>query len=270
MNMQTSCLNLDPHTRKFYCNALTTLKQADAPFLVGGAYAFERHTGIARPTKDLDLFARSSDIPKILDTFTKAGYETEVTVPHWLAKATCGENFVDIIFASANGCLPVDDVWFESAVKDCVLDIPVLISAPEEMIASKAYIMARNRFDGADIAHLIKACGDRMDWQRLINHMGGHWRVLLSHLVLYGFIYPGERSQVPDWVMQQLCQKLNQENTQIISDEKLCQGTFLAPLQYRIDVEQHGYKDGRLKPTGRLTQEDVREWTEHLQEELAG
>lgn len=269
MNMQTSTLNLDAHTRKFYCNALTTLKQAEVPFLVGGAYAFERHTGIKRATKDLDLFARESDLPKILDTFAKAGYETGITVPHWLAKAVCGENFVDIIFASANGCLPVDDAWLDSALEDHVLDIPVLVSAPEEMIASKAYIMARNRYDGADIAHLIQACGDRMDWQRLLNHMGNHWRVLLSHLVLFGFIYPGERSQIPDWVMQQLFQKLEQETKHPEANEKLCQGTFLAPLQYRVDIEQEGYRDARLKPTGRLTQADVYEWTEHLQEELS-
>ena len=50
--------------------------------------------------------------------------------------------------------------------------------------------MERERYDGADVAHIILAYGDRMDWRRLIDRFGRYWRVLLSHLVLYGFIYP--------------------------------------------------------------------------------
>src|SRR5215210_3540573 len=47
---------LDSTTRDFYCSALTTLLRAGVPFLVGGAYAFQRYTGIERHTKDLDVF----------------------------------------------------------------------------------------------------------------------------------------------------------------------------------------------------------------------
>jgi hypothetical protein len=265
--MPFSQAQLDPQTRDFYCQALDILNQARVPFLIGGAYAFERHTGIARHTKDLDIFARSEDVQPILDVFAGAGYKTEVVVSHWLAKAYCGENFVDIIFNSAHGCLPVSDAWFEHSIRDEVFGIPAQICAPEEMIWSKAYIMARDRFDGADVAHLIRACGDRMDWSRLIAQFGDHWRVLFSHLVLFGFIYPGERSHIPAWVMQQLSQRLEQENNQPDASDKLCQGTLLAPLQYRIDVEQWQYEDARLQPRGNLVPEDVKEWIEHLHQE---
>ena len=61
--------------------------------------------------------------------------------------------------------------------------------------------MERERYDGADVAHLLRAHGDRLDWPRLLRRFGPHWRVLLSHLVLFGFIYPGERALVPAWVM---------------------------------------------------------------------
>lgn len=264
--MQFSQAQLDPQTREFYCQALSILNQAQMPFLIGGAYAFERYTGIARHTKDLDIFARPGDVQSILDVFAQAGYETEVAVPHWLAKARCGDNFVDIISNSAHGCLPVDDRWFEHAVQDQVWEIPVQICAPEEMIWSKAYVMARDRFDGADIAHLILACGDGMDWARLVTQFGDHWRVLFSHLVLFGFIYPGEQARIPVWVMQQLSQKLEQDS-HLPGSEKLCQGTLLAPLQYRTDVEQWQYRDARLQPRGNLTKADVNEWIEHLQKE---
>lgn len=258
---------LDPETRDFYCHALGILQRSQVPFLIGGAYAFERHTGIARQTKDLDIFARPDDFPRILDTFAQAGYETELTVPHWLAKVYCGNNFVDIIFNSAHGCLPVTDSWFEHAIQDEVLGMSAQVCAPEEMIQSKAYIMARDRFDGADIAHLIRTCGQQLDWPRLLAQFGEGWRVLFSHLVLFGFIYPGEQSCIPNWVMHQLSQRLEQELKQSPANQKLCQGTLLAPLQYRIDVEKWGYADARLVPHGQLTQIDVDEWIDHLKQE---
>lgn len=266
--MQYSQSELNSQTRDFYCHTISILNQAQIPFLIGGAYAFARYTGIARHTKDLDIFARPADVQSILKVFAQAGYQTETTVSHWIAKAYCNDSFVDIIFNSAHGCLPVSDIWFEHAVQDEVWGIPVLLCAPEDMIWSKAYVMARDRYDGADIAHLILSYSDRMNWSRLITQFGDHWRVLFSHLVLFGFIYPGERSCIPAWVMHQLSQKLTQESNQSNVSEKLCQGTFLAPLQYRTDVEQWHYKDARLQPHGSLTQADVHQWINHLKQEI--
>lgn len=265
--MQYSQPHLDPQTREFYRQALSLLNRAQMRFLICGAYAFERYTGISRHTKDLDLFAHPADVENILNVFAQAGYHTDIAVSHWLAKAYSGENFVDIIFNSAHGCLPVTDAWFEHAIQDEVFGIPAMICAPEEMIWSKAYVMARDRFDGADVAHLIFAYSDRMDWSRLVAQFGEHWRVLFSHLVLFGFIYPGERSRIPAWVMQQLCQKLGQESNQPEISEKVCQGTLLAPLQYRTDVEQWGYVDARLQPRGNLTEANIGEWMDHLKQE---
>ena len=39
-------------TREFYLRAMRLLDEAGIEFLVGGAYAFERYTGIARHTKE--------------------------------------------------------------------------------------------------------------------------------------------------------------------------------------------------------------------------
>lgn len=265
--------DLEPHIRDFYCRSLRVLQQAQVPFLIGGAYAFERYTGIARPTKDLDLFIHPRDVQRAFEVFAAAGYETELAVPHWLGKAFCGDNFVDLIFSSANGCAPVDDVWFEHAVTDEVLGMMVQICPVEETIWSKAYVMARDRFDDADIAHLLLACGEEIDWPHLLSRFGTHWRVLFSHLVLFGFIYPGERSRVPSWVMDHLTQQLQQEthtgqeNRKATTTAKICQGTLLAPLQYHIDIERWGYEDARLHPPSNLSQAAIEQWTEHLIQE---
>ncbi len=263
---QTTSDHLDAQTRNFYCQALKLLNASQVPFLIGGAFAFERYTGIARPTKDLDLFVRPDDCPRILEVFAQAGYQTEMAVPHWLGKAFSGENFVDVIFRNANGHGDVDDHWFTHAFTDYVLDIPVQVCPVEEMIWSKSYVMARDRYDGADVAHMILACAERLDWRRLLDRFADHWRVLFSHLILFGFIYPGERSRLPSWVLEELTQRLQQEMHSPAPATNLCQGPLLAPLQYQVDVEPWGYQDARVAP-GKLTEADVENWIEHLQEE---
>ncbi|MBD2256207.1 nucleotidyltransferase [Pseudanabaena sp. FACHB-2040] len=260
---------LHPESREFYCEALSLLNRAGVPFMIGGAFAFERYTGIVRDTKDIDVFAHPDQIQQILDVFAEAGYQTEYAVSHWLAKARRGEYFVDFIFNSAHGQLPVSNLWFEHAIEEEVLDIPVLICAPEEMIWSKSFVMARDRYDGADIAHLILACGQTLDWSRLLRQFGPHWRVLFSHLVLFGFIYPGKRSHIPAWVMETLSQRLLQETGPADVADNFCQGPMLAPLQYLPDIEDWGYEDARLRPHGSLNADNVAEWTEHLHEEHA-
>jgi hypothetical protein len=124
--------------------------------------------------------------------------------------------------------------------------------------------MARDRFDGADVAHLLRACSERLDWSRLLQRFGNHWRVLYSHLILFGFIYPGERSRIPSWVMEELSQRLQHEINSAAGAEPLCQGTLLAPLQYQIDVEQWGYEDVRLAPRGNMTETEIYQWTAHV------
>src|SRR3712207_1672753 len=119
--MQSNVLDqneLAPQTRAFYCEVLNILSNSQIPFLIGGGFAFSRYTGIARQTKDLDLFVRPDDCPHILEVLSQNGYRTELTASQWLGKAFCGEDFVDIIFNSANGVSEVDELWFEHAVED--------------------------------------------------------------------------------------------------------------------------------------------------------
>src|SRR5580700_7998960 len=54
MASHTDASLLVPEARAFYRDALRTLRAARLPYLVGGAYALEQYTGIARHTKDLD------------------------------------------------------------------------------------------------------------------------------------------------------------------------------------------------------------------------
>jgi hypothetical protein len=159
---------VDADRAAFYVTSLTALRDASVPFLVGGAYALERYTGIVRDTKDLDVFVRGRDCDAALRALAEAGYPTELTFPHWLGKAAWGDAVVDVIFSSGNGCAPVDDEWFRYAVDAEVMGVPVQLCPAEETIWSKAFIMERERYDGADVAHLLHARGPSLDWHRLL------------------------------------------------------------------------------------------------------
>lgn len=240
---------LDPRIYDFYCTALGAIQQSQVPFLVGGAYALARHTGIVRHTKDVDIFTRPEDCERILQALSTAGYRTELTDPRWLAKAYLGEDFIDVIFSSGNGIAEVDDAWFEHAIEAKIFGLPVRICPAEETIWSKAFIMERERFDGADIAHLLRAYGARLDWNRLLDRFGVHWRVLFSHLILFGYIYPDERESIPASVMDLLAGRLRNAEEPQQTTGRLCQGTLLSKVQYAIDIERWGYQDARRLPS---------------------
>jgi len=249
---------------EFYAQSLAVLSAAQIPFLVGGAYALGRYTGISRDTKDLDVFVRPSDARRALDLFDGLGYKTALPFPHWLGKILAEDGVVDVIFSSGNGLCPVDDAWFAHAREAEIFGVDVALMPPEEMIWSKAFIMERERFDGADVAHLLRAGAETLDWPRLLRRFGSHWRVLLSHLVLFGFIYPAEAGQLPPWVMEDLMSRLRLDTDRPAPAENLCQGTFLSREQYLMDVRRWGYLDARQAPRGPMSPADIKIWTEAI------
>jgi hypothetical protein len=252
---------LDSQTKAFYCRMLDALAAVGVPFLLGGAYAFGRYTGIERHTKDLDVFVRRQDYDPTMQALAKAGGRTELTFAHWLGKARWGDDFIDVSFSSGNAIAEVDDEWFEHARDGTVLGLPVKLCPPEEMIWSKAFIMERERFDGADINHLIRACGLDLDWPRLLRRFGQHWRVLLSHLVMFGFVYPASRDRIPAWVLDDLLGRLWQEAHGAPLPARVCRGTLLSRAQYLVDIERWGYEDARLAPNGGMSWREVARWT---------
>jgi hypothetical protein len=245
----------------FYRHVLQTLREVGIPFLISGGFALEHFTGISRDIKDLDIFVVEKDIEAALQALAKAGYPTELTFSHWLGKVYDHNriDYVDLIFSSGNGLCRVDRTWFDRAVLREIFEMPLFLCPPEEMIWQKSFIMERERYDGADVAHLIHAQGQNLDWQRVMDLFNGHWRVLLSHVILFEYIYPAEQSQIPPWVKQKLLGALEQELANPPPSDRVCQGPFLSRSQYRVDTEQRGYKDARLET---MSPQEVTQWTE--------
>ena len=256
--------HLELETWQFYRDVMTTLNASGIPYLVGGAYAFERYTGIERHTKDFDIFCRRLDTGPILDVLeTALGCRTEIPFPHWLGKAynrPTGD-FIDVIYSSGSGIAVVDEDWFTHGKPAEVLGIPATLCPAEEMIWSKAFIMERERYDGNDVAHLLLAAAGSLDWERTMRRFDAQWRVLFSHLVLFGFIYPGHRAMIPGWVHDELVARLQAEAAAPPPSARLCRGTLLSRAQYLVDVEKWGYVDARREADILMTTGEISEWT---------
>ncbi|HEX4697559.1 MAG TPA: hypothetical protein VH254_07795, partial [Candidatus Udaeobacter sp.] len=115
-------------------------------------------------------------------------------------------------------------------------------------------------FDGADIAHILLKCADKFDWPHLVQRFGPDWRVLLSHLVLFGYVYPAELGRIPTSVMTELIGRLQRE-TPASGHKPVCRGTLLSRKQYLIDVEEWGFEDARLEQRVQMSSIDIAHWT---------
>jgi hypothetical protein len=247
-------------TNTFYRRTLHVLSDAGVSFLVGGSHAFLEYTGIARNTKDIDLFLRRGDMDRAMEALRDAGYRTELTFPHWLGKAWQHEDFVDLVFNSGNGICAVDDGWFDHAVETQVLGMPVKIVPCEEFIWQKSFVMERERFDGADVMHILRARADKLDWSRLMARFGDRWPLFYAYLVFFSFVYPSDAHRIPSAVLDDLAAK-HAARRNAPPPERVCHGTLVSRAQYMIDIGQYGYADARLAPRGGMTPEDAIFWT---------
>ncbi|HEV8689490.1 MAG TPA: hypothetical protein VGQ91_04270, partial [Ideonella sp.] len=180
---------------------------------------------------------------------------------HWLGKVRSDTAFVDLIFNSGNGVCAVDDSWFDRAGDAELFGQVVRVVSAEESIWTKAFVMERERYDGADVAHLLLACGRRLDWEHLRERFGPHWRVLLGCLTLFGYIYPGESHLVPVWLLDELSGRLYQETHAPPQTTRVCAGTLLSREQFLDDVQRLGFQDARLTSASSMTADEIEHWT---------
>jgi hypothetical protein len=231
-----------PDALECYKGALQSLQQAQIPHAVAGAFALHKHTGIWRATKDLDIILEAKSVPDALSRLQEVEFTTRIEDPVWLAKAWRGEYFVDLITAVGNAVMIVDRSWLDRAEPYDVFGIRCNVLAAEEVIASKVFVSHRERFDGADIAHLIRGCGSHLDWDRLQELLTGHWELLLWSLVFFAYIYPSRLSLVPQQLWDNLTNRLQGRVRHSNRDEPF-RGTLIDPNMFAIDVTEWGERD---------------------------
>ncbi len=234
--------------RATYRRALEALNQAGLPYVVAGAYAIYEHTGIYRKTKDLDLLFEPKTVVAAASVLRAAGFVTRLEAPHWLAKATIGEYFVDLIYGMGNGVARIDEGWIRYSRPGILAGAPVRIAPAEELIWHRLFINERHRHDMSDIVHLILCLGDTLDWTRLLDRVGPHWPLLLAQLLLFNYVYPGYRANLPAWIMNELLRRArSQAATDVEARQDFTRGPLISRFSFEIDVREWGFVDPSLE-----------------------
>lgn len=240
--------------RAIYKRALEALNAARLPYVVAGAYAIYEHTGIYRKTKDLDLFFEPSSIVDAARALREAGFVTRLEDEHWLAKATMGEYFVDLIYGMGNGIAVIDKGWIEHSRPGILAACPVRIAPPEELVWHRLFISERHRHDMSDIVHLILCYGDTLDWERLVTRVDDNWPLLLSQILMFSYVYPGYRTNIPDWVPETLLERARAQIGKNEEQVDFTRGPLISRFSFTIDVREWGFSSPRAEYIRRARQ----------------
>jgi Nucleotidyl transferase of unknown function (DUF2204) len=221
---------------------LGLLEEKCIPIVVSGAFALRQHTGIFRFTKDLDLFLTAQNAPRALSCLEQRGFETEICDSVWLAKAHRDDFYVDLITGMSNAAIIVEDSWISRAQPAVIHGVRTHVLAPEELIASKLFVTRRERFDGADIAHVIYRTKGNLDWNRVCEIVGEHWEMLFWALVLYRYVYPAQTDFVPERLWKELIERFQKA---VSSRDRTAgfRGSLVDENMFAIDVQEWGLEN---------------------------
>lgn len=243
--------------REKYKRAVGALNRGGIPFVVTGAYAIYEYTGIYRETKDLDLFVEPQHLIAAMRLLREEGFRTGLEQAHWIAKATLGEHFVDLIFGMGNGLALVDADWYRFSKPAIFAAHPVRVAPVEELIWHRLFIGERHRQDMADIVHLILCQGHRMDWDRLVAKTGEHWPLLLAQLQMFHYVYPEAEGRVPLEVMEGLLERAHDELKRERTGKPVTRGTLISRFSFTIDVKEWGLADVRSESIRRAERDPI-------------
>ncbi len=220
-----------------FSEVLRALEARGFPYAVSGAFALRQHTGICRFTKDLDLFMTAKTAAQVFPYLREQGFTCDVVDRAWLAKARKDEFYVDLITGMSNGVIVVEDSWIERAKPAVVYGVKTLVLAPEELVASKIFVDKRERFDGADIAHIIFGTYGCFDWQRELELAGEHWELLLWSLMFFRYVYPAHSHYVPAEIWQELLARFQKVIAQPDPRAEF-RGSLVDDRMFAIDVNE--------------------------------
>lgn len=255
---------LPEEATNLYREVLLAMNEHGLPYAVAGAFALQKYTGIWRVTKDLDLFMKAEDVPNALQYLADHGFRCETLDPVWLAKAHRGEYFVDLISGMSNAVIVVDDSWMERTQPATIAGVASRIISVEDLLASKLFVIRRERFDGADIAHIIYRTQGKLEWERIFQLAGDHWEIVLWALILFRYVYPAHTDYVPAALWQDLLSRYSHA-VQHPDPKAPFRGSLVDDNIFSIDMKDWGlenleskYRIRQLKRAGVSDCEEIR------------
>jgi hypothetical protein len=95
----------------------------------------------------------------------------------------------------------------------------------------------------SDIVHLILCLGETLDWERLVTRVGEHWPLLLSQVLMFNYVYPGYRSNVPPWVPERLLERAAGSTRPRRRAARSHARPLISRFSFMIDVREWGFHD---------------------------
>jgi hypothetical protein len=235
-------LVIPPEQQTLFREILELFERHKIPYAVAGAFALQEHTGICRDTKDLDLFLTANTAATALKLLHEEGFQCEICDPVWLFKAHRDGFFVDLITGMSNATIIVEDSWIQRAKSADVHGMRTRVLAAEELLASKLFVTRRERFDGADIAHVIYGTQGKLDWQRVLQLAGENWEMLFWALVLFRYVYPAQTYFVPINVWSDLLNRFQNLLSHPDPDAPF-RGSLIDDKMFAIDLNEWGLQN---------------------------
>jgi hypothetical protein len=191
-----------------YQQAFAAVRRAQVPSMLGGAFGLACYTGRWRNTKDLDLFARPAEVPRLIDALTEAGfadYHDQLAYDrNWIYRSFRDGVIVDVIWTSPNHRSEVGDAWLEQAHWFNLRGEVWPAVPPEELVRLKLFVLQKDRCDWTDVINLIRAYGDRIDWPRLEACMGPDLPLLRAFLHVFAWLAPEQAATLPQQIAPDL------------------------------------------------------------------
>jgi hypothetical protein len=253
---------LAPEAESLYRDVLSALNKHGVPYAVAGAFALQKYTGIWRVTKDLDLFMKAEDVPKTLAYLEERDFRCETLDPVWLAKAHRGDYFVDLISGMSNAAIVVDDSWMKRTQPAIIAGMESRIISAEDLLGSKLFVTRRERFDGADIAHIIYRTQGRLEWGRILELAGENWEIVLWALILFRYVYPAHTDYVPAPLWQDLLSRY-MHLVQHPDPTAPFRGSLIDENIFSVDINDWGLEDLQLGYRTRQLQKQPAASAEH-------
>jgi hypothetical protein len=144
--------------------AAAALRDADAPFLLGGGLAAWARGG-PETEHDLDLMVKPEDAKRTVEALEEAGFRAEDPPEEWLYKAWDGDVMIDVIFEPSGG--PVDEAMFERAEELEVHAMTMRVMALEDVLVTKLLSLGEHEVDYEHVLEIARALREQVDWDEV-------------------------------------------------------------------------------------------------------
>ena len=186
-----------------YESVIDAAAQADIPFALGGTFGVSTYTGVARNTKDLDLYILPPDRHRAIEAVTWLGFRDYFDeAPYdrkWIYRATRDGSIVDIIWSMANQRAEVDSRWMCGPSVQ-LRGRTVKVLPAEAILWDKLYIMQRERCDWPDVLNLLYSAGQNLNWEEVLQRLGDDLPLLTGALAVFRWLSPGVAAGFPGWL----------------------------------------------------------------------